>query len=509
MNFLNKTLHYRVCVVAAILFLAAPRLSHAQPKDEMTELGLSVYWETNVGGAPLANGKQSFVLWPHSTAKREYVTVRLGDRIIERIHGEEIDQAALEKAVILGNKDVSPPRLGLEGATKKANKLVATYKTLGKVAKLDEPHSKQLIFLVTLNKNGILQAIDAESGAILWKAEVGDSRLPMFGPGVSDDHVAVTNGNSLYIFDLLTGTLLNNRKLHFSPTAAPIAILEEVIVPSIDGRMVAYKIQKTDRDPHLMRTGQENRFSAVTSADRHFISWPSGSKLVLSKLGEQPVLWSSISVGELIPNAPVATQKGFVSCSIAGTVFEYNTEREGSLQWKSRLAVQVTKAPVVSHDMVFIVSDDSYLYALRLADGTMLWPSPAMNVKDIIAAGKKHVYVRNSSNAIVSIDLASGAESFRSNILFQEVLPNSINDRLFLGNSKGKITCMRELGADDPVFSTTLITENANSGKAKTTEDADTETKSTEEDSNLFDGAGETMSDDSGSDIFGSDPSGF
>ena len=54
-------------------------------KGDLASAGLVVHWESNIGGAPLANGSQSFVLWSHTTEKREYVTVRSGGRLIEEL----------------------------------------------------------------------------------------------------------------------------------------------------------------------------------------------------------------------------------------------------------------------------------------------------------------------------------------------------------------------------------------------------------------------------------------
>ena len=72
------------CPFFSVLLLSmsvAISSSHSQAqaqvnKGDLASAGLVVHWESNIGGAPLANGSQSFVLWAHTTEKREYVTVR-------------------------------------------------------------------------------------------------------------------------------------------------------------------------------------------------------------------------------------------------------------------------------------------------------------------------------------------------------------------------------------------------------------------------------------------------
>lgn len=491
------------CICSALGFGAAISDSlRAQVRhDGLTDLGLVVNWEANIGGAPLNNGRSSFVVWPHSTAKREHVTVRLGNRVIAQIAGDEIDNAALEKAIIRGERPKESPKLGLKGATEKAEKLVATYKTLGRSASV-ESFSQNLTYVVTLATNGILEAIDAESGAVLWQVEAGDATLPMFGPGVSDEHVVITNGNFLQIYDLATGNLINTRQLQYSPTGCPTAMPGKAIVPSILGRTVAYDIAAIKVAPVVLRTGTENRLGTTMSADREFLAWPMQSKLILAKLEREPRLWTSVSFGETLASLPVATQNGFVASTNNGTVFHCNTLRNDSLQWKHRLAVQITKSPVVSKDIVVVVSDDGLMFALKLTDGSEAWEDPVLNINEILSIGKKHVYVRTTSGTLAAYDVATGHEVSRSSIIVPEVIPNSISDRVFIINKNGQLSCLREVDAVEPTFVTTY---GVKADESKATEVEQEDTKPAEEDSSMFGDEDSSPAADSGDDPFATD----
>ena len=469
----------------------------------LSDMGLAVHWESNIGGSPLANGRNSFVVWPHSTAKREHVTVTLGNRVLAKIDGSEIDTVALENAIVKGDRPDVAPRLGLEGAKKKASKLVATYKTLGRQAEM-VPFSSSLSYVVTLTTNGILEAIDAESGAVLWQVEAGDPSLPMFGPGVSDTHVVITNGNFLHIYDLETGNQVNSRPLQFSPTGCPRALPDWALVPSVDGRTVGYNISSIKVAPTFLRTGVENRLATVVSADRAFIAGPMKSKLLISKIDndKMPVLWTAVSFGENMASLPAATQSGYVATTANGTVFHCNTERNDSIVWKTRLATQITKSPVVNKDFVFVTSDDGFLYGLGLSDGVEIWESPIPNINEVMSVGKKHVYARNTSGLLVAFDIATGKETGRSPFVVPDVLPNSISDRIFIVNKKGQLACLREVDATEPTFVTTLGGSAPKSNKPAN--NADEDTKATEEeDTSMFDGAGDTAAPATEEDPFG------
>ncbi len=482
-----------VCLLAGSICLTN-RADAEVGNGELASAGLVVHWQANIGGAPLANGAQSFVLWSHTSEKREYVTVRNGSRIVERIRGEEVDQATINSAIVSGEKLLKTPRLGLEGAQKKAEKLVATYKLLGRTLDV-EPFSQQLVYAVSLTNNGIVETLDAETGAVIWRTEAGKSTLPMFGPGVSDDYVAVTNGNTLYVYELATGNIVTTRKLIHTPTASPTVLRDKAIVPSIDGRLVAYDIKKEVIAPGVLRTGTENRLGITISANHQFLSWPTGNRLVQARMDKLPVLWNSISVREPILSGPVATQNGFLACTEAGTVFHCSTVRDDALFWKTRLAVQVSQSPLVSKDLGFILSDDGFLFALRLENGVDAWGYQPGNIRNVVAVGKKHVYAKDSRNALVAFDLATGVEAARTNLILPDVLPNSVTDRLLFITKQGQVTCLRESDALSPTFATVFSGEAAT--PAKTTKPETKPTKVIEEDKNLFGEAGtDTMEGD-------------
>jgi len=501
------------CILLTIISVAAlcsPKPARAETNNaessrgDLESIGLVMHYQSNIGGAPLANGPQSFVLWPHTTEKREFVTVRNGNRVIERIRGEEIDHKAMEAAIVRGEKLSKSPRLGLEGAKLRAEKLVATYKILGR--KVDvEPYSQRLVYAVSLTTNGIIQAIDAETGAVIWKTEVGNSSLPMFGPGVSDEFVAVTNGNMFYVYELHTGNIVTSRKLKFTPTARPSVLLNKVIVPSVDGRLVSYDINSAIVPAGIIRTGIENRQGLTISANHQFISWPTGNRLVQARMEKLPALWNYSSLNEPIIASPIATQNGFLASTVYGTVFHCSTTLDNTVLWKTRLAVQVSQSPIANKDLAFIVSDDGSLFALRLADGTNAWGHQPKNVRNIIAVGKEHVYVKDARDSLVVIELATGLASGRSNLILPDVIPNTINDRLFFVTKQGQVTSLRESDATIPTFSIEFSGVTATAPSIQTKPEVDP-TQTLDENANVFGGTDATTNETPAADPFGNIP---
>lgn len=487
---------FAVCVsLSWTMCQTSPQSAYADVNGEaIAKTGLVVHWEANLGGVGLAHGENSLVLWPHSTIRSEYVTVHVGNRLIQRIDGTEVDQVALEKQILAGNGAAVTPRLGLAGAKKQAEKLVSTYKTLGRTAVLSE-FSQPLTYIVSLTKNGIVQAMDAETGAVLWQSEVALSTLPMLGPGVSDKYVTVTNGNTLYIFDLRNGNILKTHKLAKTPSGASIPVGDRVLVPSVNGMLVCYDILNLGLAPIVLTSGVENRLSTVLSADRNFLAWSSKNDMVLVNVESKPQLWAKVNAYEHITARPAAVSDGFVFASANGTVVRTSLDRVGGLVWRTKLATQISSTPVVGTNQVLLTADDGKLISLDLVKGENMWEQEVLNIDAVLGIGANHVYAKDTSGALRVIDATTGNEINRAHIVLPEVISNSISDRLFVVTADGHLSCLREADSLFPklVLQNQVQTPKANATKPSTSDKPDPAKPESEED--IFNSDMETTTD--------------
>jgi hypothetical protein len=241
---------------------------------------------------------------------------------------------------------------------------------------------------------------------------------------------------------------------------------DKILVPSTLGRLIAYDIKNPNLYPVVLRAASENRIGTTLSSDRRFIAWTSKNSLFLAHDEDQPTMWNQVNVGEACVSRPVATPKGFLFCSNYGSVVHVSTERTNSILWRTNLAMQTTRPPVVGNKDVFVLSDDGQCEALDLETGNALWPQTAKRVNRILGVGKEHLYIRDTSGMLASLRLSDGKMDGRTSALLQQVVPNSINDRLFVVTRDGRITCLREEAAVQP----TMYVEFKPGGKKSSSE---------------------------------------
>lgn len=434
--------------LATVLWLSGSLGAQINERD-LAPLGLELMWENSIGGAGLAQGADSLVVWPHSSERREYVDVFVGNRLIERIDARRVDREGLEKRILDGKSTGEVPVLGLEGAKAQAQKLVKTYATIGKQATV-KTFSQPVTYVVGAASNGVITAIDGETGEMLWQSSVPRGDLPIYGPGVSDDFVTVVNGNSFYAMDLKTGNMINSGRLAFTPVGAPSSLETRIIVPSTDGRLVGYNVENPVIAPVVLRAGTENRRGLSISANRDFMAWTSKNALFLVHNENVPKLWSRVNVEEPMDSKPIATAQGFVFSSMYGTVIHATTARTGSYLWRVNLAMPTNRTPVVDSKHAFVLSDDGRLVALDLNTGVQIWGSYVGHIDQIVGTGKEHLYVQNDRGSLSRIRIADGQVDASTSAIVDMVIPNSVTDRLFIATKDGHISCLRETGAMQP-----------------------------------------------------------
>src|SRR5262249_30825162 len=75
--------------------------------------------------------------------------------------------------------------------------------------------------LVAQTAGGMMTALDAETGRILWALQVGPRNHLSSEAAVNPEYVAVVNGSVLYVLDRASGRLLWQKQLSGSPGAGP------------------------------------------------------------------------------------------------------------------------------------------------------------------------------------------------------------------------------------------------------------------------------------------------
>jgi len=351
---------------------------------------------------------------------------------------------------------------------------------------------------------GILEAIDAETGKRLWTAQVGERGYPTFAPAVNPTLVALINGSTVYVLNRCNGKVLWKAQLNGAPSAGPALSRQRVYVPMNDGMIFSYALTpmeesskeldklareqsptpeqvaaretarreslrlKQDKSPPLGCRGPGRPLVAplVTrqNVDEEYVTWTTErGYLCVGRVdrtrGNQFALLYRLHTEAPISNQPcymppnpsIAGDSGVIFAASEDGYIHAIRERDGNELWRFSTGSPIVENPVALGRFVLVTNQLGGLYCLDAANtGNQVWWSP--EVTRVVAAGKQRVYAADKVGRIRVLEGRSGAVL---DTIAAEYLPvkltNSETDRMFLASKTGLVQCLHEIELSQPL----------------------------------------------------------
>lgn len=329
--------------------------------------------------------------------------------------------------------------------------------------------------LYTLGSNGMISAIDADTGIHYWDRVI-DSGSRVVGLGASDSKVAVVIGSKVFCLNAADGRVLWSRETRYSPSSSPAVSDTHIFVPLGNGRLQTYNIEEEG-------LGSNSYFASGFSSARPLVT-PSGVAWVTDR-GQMnfanPKTSSAVNFRLKASNAIISSPTGkgnmiFVA-SLDGYVYGIDRTR-GRLEWEVTTGAGISTSPVPIGDALFVVSDARQLYKLDARTGNYAegWEAPVEGVDKFLGATRKAIFGLDAFNHLVVIDQKSGRKTSAIPVGdIALVLTNYESDRIYVASSQGLVQCVRDLSNPRPIFHSSEFdtTEMVDGQKKKTTKDDD------------------------------------
>jgi len=341
-----------------------------------------------------------------------------------------------------------------------------------------------------------VEAIDAETGKSLWVVQLGSPGLSTVTPSLSHRLVVVINGMDLYVLNRYNGKVLWKTKLDAAPGAAPSVSQQWLVVPLINGKIVAYRLEPLKpKTANLGIVRQEpltpEEIAAQEKARRESFQLkpPGGTPLLCSTPGramvqplvlqesarEESFAWSTDQgymcvarinrtrgksielMYRLRTEAPIVTQPCYLPPNPAvlgdsGVIYGVSQdgfvhairERDGEDLWRFSTGGPIVENPVLVGPYLFVSNQLGGMYCLRAKELTQVWWAP--DVFRFVAASKQRVYAADKLGQIRVLNAPTGTPVAT---IPTEMLPikvvNADTDRLYLATKTGLIQCLHEM----------------------------------------------------------------
>ena len=302
--------------------------------------------------------------------------------------------------------------------------------------------------LVVLTTAGVVQEINAQTGETLWVASVGNPRHPNLGPAVSEQHVALVNGATLFVLDRTDGRPVKVRRVGGAPGAAPALTKGHVLVPLLNGRVVGFPLDKEVFTPWYYQSYGRAKVPPLVTAES--VVWATDTGHLYIGGADKLAIRSRLETGSEITSPP-AYRKPFVYvATLAGEVFAID-EATGRKRWKYATGYTINRAPATVGNRVYVTSDEPSLHSIDAKTGMSEWEAP--NVAQFAALSRNRVYAVDDLGSLVVLDAKTGTKIGRiPGDGTTRALVNDQTDRLYLVSNDGMVECLREIGAKAPFY---------------------------------------------------------
>lgn len=336
-------------------------------------------------------------------------------------------------------------------------------------------------------------AVDATSGAILWKADVkvdesdkgsrflgigfgGGSGGGAFGGGVAvgDGKVFVSSGyRTMTALDAATGAVVWKSSVDLPIHGAPTVVGQRVFVIDVDNQLIAFNVSTGQQDWSYRGITEPARImrasSPAVSGDTVVAPFSSGELVALRASNGQPV-WQEVlsrtsrtsALSELrdIAGRPVIS-RGFVYAVSHSGVLQAMDLRSGQPKWS--LPVAGVNAPLPVGDVVYVVSKSGELTVVNRDSGQVYWTRDLNEGRvrregGFLGFGKRTVrptwsgpilasnrlVLVNSDGEAVAFDPKTGAQTGSLKLgAAAYIAPAAYNGALYVLTDKGELVSIR------------------------------------------------------------------
>ncbi|GAB6164588.1 hypothetical protein JCM19992_05880 [Thermostilla marina] len=381
--------------------------------------------------------------------------------------------------------------------------------------------------LFALTDSAIVQAFDAETGATQWTTRVGNPDHLSQQLGANDRYVGVVNGSYVYLLDRRNGRILWSRQLEDAAGAGPAISQEYVFVPAVRGKVMAYRytvekpLSPEDYRKEVSETEAELLSAAGTGTDdleAGFSTEPEEEQIELEQRewtglfcqsygralvqpivthdvkGEERAAWPTdrnfVFVGEinnvtglfllryrLTMDAPSAASPAYRPAPIGspqsgilyvasqdGYVYALE-ERDGTLLWRYSTGSPIVEPPALIGSELYVANQLGGIHCIDADTGKPKWFAP--RILQFVAASETRVYAVDKLNLLAILDRATGTRIDEIDVVSYPIrYMNTQTDRIYLLTTSGLVQCLREVGAEQPTVHESFAPAPAEEGEA-------------------------------------------
>jgi outer membrane protein assembly factor BamB len=364
-------------------------------------------------------------------------------------------------------KRTSLDRLGLERQWFGVVPLVETERLLAiSVAGKVKPDDRSLLFAQT--SYAMVHAFDAETGQLVWSAQLGERSGFARGVAANSFAVFVTNADTFFSLDKKTGRPIWRHDLDTIPTTSPTCTEELAMVGLTTGKIYAFALKQRDEKGNATTRTQAVEawnwqaggvmLTRPLPADNVTVFGSSDGKVYVVMNDERTNLFRFSAGGAIGAGLGTYGTRALLIPSADNNLYAVDLFTTLGL-WTFPSGSPIDQEPLVSDNDIYIANTAGYLSALDPGTGEPRWTRSTQGGQTVAISSTK-LYLRSYNLDLFIIDRKTGrvlvdpGETLLRAGLdlreFDQTIVNRFNDRLYFATGSGLIVCIREAGQLNP-----------------------------------------------------------
>ena len=314
----------------------------------------------------------------------------------------------------------------------------------------------------------MVHSFEAETGRLIWSAQLGERTGFARGVAANSFAVFVTNADTLFAIDKKTGRTIWKMGLGTIPTSSPACDEDLAMVGLTTGKIYAYNLKvKDDRGNETILTAPLEAWNWQAGGPMLTRPLPAGHTVAFgSSDGKAYVVMSD----ERTPLFRFATG-GRIGAGLAGFGTRallvpsadnnlYAVDILTALRiWTFPSGAPIAQEPLVADQDIYIANTAGNLSSLDPTTGRPKWTRSTQGGEIVSISGTK-VYLRSYDLDLFIVDRQTGrvllnpAETMlRAGLNLRDYdlnIVNRFNDRLYFATPSGLIVCLREAAQAAP-----------------------------------------------------------
>ncbi len=374
---------------------------------------------------------------------------------------------------MLRSQSILPTRAALQRVGLERGWFTAVPLQAGLEKVIDISIFEDLLFAQT--SEAVLHAYEAETGRLLWSADLGHASGEAKGIGGNSTQIFATNAQDLIALDRSTGRVMWNQRLEAAPSS-PVAANDQFVSVGLEtGKVVAYSLIPSEDERFRLEAGPPGGFTWAWQTNGPVTARPLLTPIVLAIASQGGKVYVALIDRPVLlhrsqPIGSIYASMGAYGYELGSTLMVPSQNNNlyginlftGEQRWVFPTSAPIEQEPLVTGDTVYLLNSAGAISALDPETGQSRWNPEQIETgaTRLLAVGKTRIYMQSLYSDLIVVDRSTGQllagprETYeRANLNLREYslgFTNDENDRIYLATRFGSLICLREIGARQP-----------------------------------------------------------